>query len=184
MPDPEIPERGYTTKDVAEVEAPKKKSFVRRHWGKLALTALVGIPTAVQFARSYAALAFTYSSGDRIGYVQKLSRKGWVCKTWEGELQISNIPGSAPVLFYFTVRSDSVAKAIQGAEGRQVALSFEQHPGIPLSCFGDTEYFISGVRVVNPQPGFPAASPATPSTPAVPVDSPPSAATPVPPVQK
>ncbi len=184
MPDPEIPERGYTTKDVAEVEAPKKKSFARRHWGKLAIAALVGIPTGVQFARSYAALAFTYSSGDRIGYVQKLSRKGWVCKTWEGELQISNIPGSAPVLFYFTVRSDSVAKAIQGAEGRQVALSFEQHPGIPLSCFGDTEYFISGVRIVNPQPGFPAAAPATPTAPDVQVDSPPSAAIPVPPVQK
>lgn len=174
MSDPEIPDRGYTTKDVAEVAAPRKKSFARRHWGKLSVLALVGIPTAVQLARSYAALAFTYSSGDRIGYVQKLSRKGWVCKTWEGELQISNIPGSAPVLFYFTVRSDSVAHAIQGAEGRQVALTFEQHPGIPLSCFGDTEYFINGVRIVNPQPGFPGANPA----PTPPTDSVPSAAIP------
>ena len=117
MADPEIPDRGYNTKDVAEVAAPKRKSFARRHWGKLALAAILGIPSAVQLARSYAALAFTYSTGDRIGYVQKLSRKGWVCKTWEGELQISNIPGSAPVLFYFTVRDDSIAAAIQGAEG-------------------------------------------------------------------
>lgn len=184
MSDPEIPDRGYTTKDVAEVAAPKKKSFTRRHWGKLTVAALVGIPSAVQLARSYAALAFTYSSGDRIGYVQKLSRKGWVCKTWEGELQISNIPGSAPVLFYFTVRSDSVARAIQGAEGRQVALSFEQHPGIPLSCFGDTEYFISGVRVVNPQPGLPGATPTPTPTSTPPADSVPSGAIPVPPPQK
>ncbi len=155
MSDPEIPDRGYNTKDVAEIPPPpKKKSFLRRHWGKLTLAAVVGIPTAVQLARSYAALAFTYSSGDRIGYVQKLSRKGWVCKTWEGELQISNIPGSAPVLFQFTVRSDSVARAIQAAEGRQVSLSYEEHPGIPLSCFGDTPYFVTGVRMTNPQPGY------------------------------
>ncbi len=78
--------------------------------------------------------------------MQKLSRKGWLCKTWEGELQISNIPGSAPVLFHFTVRDDAIARAVQETEGKQVALTFEQHPGIPLSCFGDTEYFISAVR--------------------------------------
>lgn len=167
MADPEIPDRGYNTKDVAEVvPAPKKKGFLRRHWGKVTIAALVGIPSAVQLGRSYAALAYTYSDGDRIGYVQKLSRKGWICKTWEGELQISNIPGSAPVLFLFTVRSDSVAKAIQAAEGKQVALTFEQHPGIPLSCFGDTEYFITGVRPINPQPSFPGAP--SQSTPAVP----------------
>lgn len=166
MSDPEIPDRGYNTKDVAEVPPPKKKSFLRRHWGKLAIVTIVGVPTAVQLARSYAALAFTYSSGDRIGYVQKLSRKGWVCKTWEGELQISNIPGSAPVLFQFTVRSDSVARAIQAAEGRQVSLSYEEHPGIPLSCFGDTQYFVTGVRVTNPQPGYPGLPPtAAPASP-------------------
>jgi hypothetical protein len=175
MADPEIPDRGYNTKDVAEVTAPKKKSFSRRHWGKLTIAAIIGIPTTVQLARSYAALAYTYSTGDRIGYVQKLSKKGWVCKTWEGELQISNIPGSAPVLFYFTVRTDSIAKAIQAAEGKQVALTFEQHPGIPLSCFGDTEYFVSGVRAINPQPGYPG----TPSAPVAPVPgTAPSATTP------
>jgi hypothetical protein len=174
MSDPEIPDRGYNTKDVAAVPPAKPQSFKRRHWGKLTLAALVLIPTGVQLARSYAALAFTYSSGDRIGYVQKLSKKGWLCKTWEGELQISNIPGSAPVLFNFTVRDDSVARAIQGVEGKQVALSFEQHPGIPLSCFGDTEYFVTGVRAINPQPG---AAPVAPeSVPTPPVD--PSAPTP------
>jgi len=169
MPDPEIPDRGYSTKDVAEVMVPKKQSFSRRHWGKLTIAALIGIPTIVQLARSYAALTYTYSAGDRVGYVQKLSRKGWVCKTWEGELQISNIPGSAPVLFYFTVRADSIARAIQAAEGKQVALTFEQHPGIPLSCFGDTEYFVNAVRTINPQPGYPVfPTPAVPATPQLP----------------
>jgi len=155
MPEPEIPDRGYTTRDVAEVAAPKKRSFARRHWGKLAIAVLIGVPTLVQVARSYLALAYTYATGDHVGYVQKLSKKGWVCKTWEGELQLSNIPGSAPVLFHFTVRGDSLARAIQAAEGKQVAVTFVQHPGIPLSCFGDTEYFVTEVRVINPQPGYP-----------------------------
>lgn len=177
MPDSEIPDRGYNTRDVAEVTAPKRKSFARRHWGKLTIAALVGIPTLVQVARSYLALAYTYSTGDRVGYVQKLSRKGWVCKTWEGELQISNIPGSAPVLFNFTARADSIARAIQAAEGKQVALTFEQHPGIPLSCFGETEYFVTEVRVISPQPGYPGlpAPAAHESTPAPPATSAPGA---------
>ena len=180
--DPEIPNRGYNTSDVAQQrESTKPHSFKRRHWGKLLLLAIVGVPTGVQLARSYAALAFTYSSGDRVGYVQKLSKKGWLCKTWEGELQISSIPGSAPVLFNFTVRGDSLSKAIQAAEGRQVALHFEQHPGVPLSCFGDTEYFVSGVRALNPQPGLPglpplvppAAAPSSPTpTPVLPATAP------------
>lgn len=168
MADPEIPDRGYNTEDVAATPPPpKRQSFLRRHWGKVTLAILILVPTGVQLIRSYAALAFTYSTGDRIGYVQKLSRKGWLCKTWEGELQVSNIPGSAPVLFHFTVRDDSIAKLVQDTEGKQVALTFEQHPGIPLSCFGDTEFFISAVRVLNPQPGFPAA-PEAPSVPAIP----------------
>jgi hypothetical protein len=178
MADPEIPDRGYNTEDVATTPPPvKRHGFVRRHWGKLTLAVLIFVPTGVQLIRSYAALAFTYSSGDRIGYVQKLSRKGWLCKTWEGELQISNIPGSAPVLFHFTVRDDSIARLVQETEGKQVALTFEQHPGIPLSCFGDTEYFISSVRTLSPQPGYPATpeSVPTPPVPSAPTGSVPKA---------
>lgn len=177
MADPEIPDRGYNTEDVSATPAPvKRHGFLRRHWGKVTLAIIVLVPTGVQLIRSYAALAFTYSTGDRIGYVQKLSRKGWVCKTWEGELQVSNIPGSAPVLFQFTIRDESIVQAVQRTEGKQVALTYEQHPGIPLSCFGETEYFISAVRVLNPQPGFPATPEAGP--PAAPVPSAPTGTVP------
>jgi hypothetical protein len=152
--DPEIPERGYSTSDVAQQAVPKKPGWARRNWGKVTLFLLLGVPALVFAAWTAIAMSYTYSSGERIGFVQKLGKKGWVCKTWEGELQMSNIPGSAPTLFNFTVRSDSVAKLIQAAEGRQVALQYSQHVGIPLSCMGDTEYFIDGVRVVGTSPGL------------------------------
>ena len=93
------------------------------------------------------ALSYTYSQGTRTGFVQKLSRKGWVCKTWEGEMAMTAQPGVAPTLFNFTVRSDSVAEEITKLEGRQVTLWYEEHPGVPSSCFGETGHFV--VRVAG-----------------------------------
>ena len=128
---------------------PPRRGFLRRHWGKLTLAMLILGPLVVFASWAAITLSYTYSSGQRVGYVQKLSRKGWLCKTWEGELQMSNIPGSAPMLFEFTVRSDSLARVIESTEGRPVALLYEQHVGVPSRCFGETEYFIVGVREVS-----------------------------------
>jgi hypothetical protein len=91
-------------------------------------------------------LSYTYSSGDRAGYVQKLSRKGWICKTWEGELAMVNLPGAMPQIFTFTVRDDTVARRIDADMGKRVRLRYEQHVGVPTSCFGDTEFFIVDVQ--------------------------------------
>ena len=98
---------------------------------------------------TWSALTWTYSSGERAGYVQKFSKKGWICKTWEGELALVSIPGTMSEKFYFTVRDDSVATSINRSMGKRVALSYEQHKGIPTSCFGETEYFVAGVKVVE-----------------------------------
>jgi hypothetical protein len=144
--DPELPPRELNTEDVATVSPPRKQSLKRRHWGKLTLLTLVGVPLVVIVAWSYAAMGFTYSSGARVGFVQKLSKKGWLCKTWEGELQMSSVPGSAPQLFAFSVRSDSVAAAIEAAMRNRVELQYAEHPGVPLRCFGETSYFVVGVR--------------------------------------
>ena len=95
-------------------------------------------------------LHWVYSSGDRSGWVQKLSRKGWVCKTWEGELTMVTQPGVPPQIFTFTVRDDSIADRILKVAGQRVSLSYEQHPGLPSKCFGETEYFITQVQ---PAPG-------------------------------
>ena len=95
------------------------------------------------------ALNYTYASGERAGFLQKVSKRGWICKTWEGELQLSAIPGSQPEKFVFTTRSDSVAELLNKLNGQRVVLDYKQHKGIPGTCFGDTEYFIVGVRPVG-----------------------------------
>ena len=94
-------------------------------------------------------LSWSYAKGERAGYVQKLSSKGWVCKTWEGELAMVNVPGALTEKFLFTVRDDAVAKKINDLLGKRVVLSYEQHVGVPTSCFGDTAYFITDAREVS-----------------------------------
>jgi len=98
---------------------------------------------------TWIALTYNYSDGERAGYVQKLSRKGWICKTWEGELALVNLPGAMPEIFHFSVRDDAVANRIQQSVGKRVALSYEQHIGIPTTCFGDTQYFVVDIKVVE-----------------------------------
>jgi hypothetical protein len=94
-------------------------------------------------------LTYNYSDGERAGYIQKLSHKGWLCKTWEGELSMINYPGAAPEIFRFSVRDDKMAKDIEAVVGKRVALRYEQHINVPTSCFGETEYFVTGLRVIE-----------------------------------
>ncbi len=90
----------------------------------------------------YAALHWTYSSGERVGYIQKLSKKGWLCKTWEGELTMPPVQGVVPEKFFFTVRDDAVAQLMNRGLGKRISIGYEQHKGIPTTCFGESEYFI------------------------------------------
>jgi hypothetical protein len=96
----------------------------------------------------FAALHYSYSTGDRVGYVQKFSKRGWIFSTWEGELAMVTMPGTAAEIFPFTVRDEAVAAAVNENLGRQVAITYEQHKGLP-GFFGDTEYFIVKVRRVG-----------------------------------
>ena len=97
-------------------------------------------------------LNWSYSTGERAGYVQKLSRKGWICKTWEGELALITMPGTVAEKFYFTVRDDAVAAEINESIGHRVTLHYSQHIGLPTSCWGDTQYFINKVAKVEDVP--------------------------------
>ena len=117
-------------------------------WGVLLLVVL---PLLGGGAWIYGALNFAYSNGERSGYVQKISNKGWLCKTWEGELTMVTQAGVPPQIFSFSVRNDSVARTLLDAAGKRVNLSYEQHKGLPGTCFGETEYFITEVKVVPEQ---------------------------------
>ena len=97
----------------------------------------------------YVALSWSYSTGERAGFLQKVSNKGWICKTWEGELSLVAMPGAAPEKFLFTVRDEAVAQKIIAAAGKRVTLNYEQHKGLPTSCFGDTDYFVTGVTEIE-----------------------------------
>src|SRR4029450_1976311 len=92
-------------------------------------------------------LHWNYSTGERAGWVQKLSRKGWLCKTWEGEMAMVSMPGAIPEKFLFTVRDDAVAEKIKAVMGKRIALDYEEHIGLVTSCFGDTGHFVKDVKV-------------------------------------
>jgi hypothetical protein len=137
--------------DIATTATPASAhTFVSRHRWKIALFGLLAAVAGVGALWTLITLSFSYSDGDRIGFVQKFSHKGWVCRTWEGELAMTPVPGSTPQIFPFTVRDKAVVKRIQDAEGKRVALHYKEKRGLPSSCFGDTNYFISDVRVLGP----------------------------------
>ena len=132
--------------------APASPVPVKRKHRKVlvVLLLIVLIPIVVVSLWAWVALGYTYALGERAGYVQKISKKGWICKTWEGELAMANLPGTMPQIFSFTVRNDSIAKVIEQNAGKQVSLTYDQHRGVPTSCFGDTEYFVIGVHRTGP----------------------------------
>ena len=108
-------------------------------------------------------LNYTYSAGERAGYVQKISQKGWICKTWDGEVAMANLPGAMPEIFAFSVRDDEIAHQIEKLAGQRVSLGYEEHPGIPTSCFGDTAYFVVKVTPITDAVPLPATPPPPPA---------------------
>jgi len=129
---------------------PPPTTFFRRHRWKIILFGSLAVAVSACSLWTLITLTFSYSDGDRIGYVQKFSHRGWLCRTWEGELAMTPVPGATPQIFSFTVRDDDTVKRIKEAEGKRVALHYKEKRGIPSSCFGDTNYFISDIRVLGP----------------------------------
>ena len=130
--------------DTPEVTKP---SWRRRHWRFITLLLVILIPAVVLSLWAWGTLGYSYSSEDRAGYVQKIARRGWLCKTWEGEIAMMNQPGAMPEIFKFTVRNDSLARLLENNLGKRVTVTREEHRGVPTSCFGETEDYITNVRV-------------------------------------
>jgi hypothetical protein len=148
--EPTTSETGAGPGAASELPTPPapKRSFTRRHWGKLTIFSVIALPVTVFAVWSAITLSWSYSSGRRAGYVQKISRKGFVCKTWEGTLYTDIAKGFRSDSFSFTVRSDSLAHLIEKLGGKKVDVQYDQHIGVPSSCFGDTEYFVTGVEPI------------------------------------
>jgi hypothetical protein len=98
-------------------------------------------------------LSWSYSEGERAGWVQKFSDKGWLCKTWEGEMAMVSMPGTMSEKFAFTVLDDAVADQVNKVMGKRVSLHYEEKVGLPTSCFGETRYYVKKVSVVEEAPG-------------------------------
>jgi len=112
---------------------------------------------------------WSYSSGERAGWVQKFSSKGWLCKTWEGEMAMVSMPGSTSEKFFFTVWDDRTADEINKLMGKRVSLHYEEKVGIPTSCFGETRHYVTKVALVGEIPLAPGVVvPTTPAAPAAP----------------
>jgi hypothetical protein len=153
----DTPENSETPAESEAPIAPDSEAPVGPTLGKkirnkalIALLVLIIVPVVIIVLWIWIALGYSYASGERAGYIQKISKKGWLCKTWEGELAMANLPGTMPQIFTFTVRDDSVAHVIEQNAGKQVSLTYEQHRGVPTSCFGETEYFVTGVHRTVP----------------------------------
>jgi hypothetical protein len=112
-------------------------------------------------------LNWRYADGDRGGVLQKFSKKGWLCKTYEGELAMFVIPGMAPEVWQFSVRDDKVAQELAGFVGERVQLHYSEHRGLPTSCFGETAFFVDRVTPAPPAP-VPPPSPASVEAPGAP----------------
>jgi hypothetical protein len=121
----------------------------RRRLGLIVLLIVLLVSALLFGAWSWFTLNYSYSNGVRAGYIQKLSQKGWVCKTWEGELAMANLPGAMPQIFRFSVRNDSVARVLEKDMGKPVTLTYEEHRGVPTSCFAETGYYVTNVRLVQ-----------------------------------
>ena len=151
------------------------KSGIAQKW----LVAILVLGAVLFAAYTWLMLKWSYSSGERAGWVQKMSKKGYVCKTWEGEMAMVSLPGSIPEKFVFTTWDDGVAAQINAVLGKRVTVSYQEHMGLPSSCFGETNYFATGVKVIDETPaplivpGNAAAPQAAPPGPATPQAPPP-----------
>ncbi len=136
------------------IDVPRRRGARLGAWLALALATIATLGVLY----TWLTLSWAYSEGERAGLLQKFSRKGWVCKTDEGELALYVVAGVQPEIWYFSVRDTALAHQLSAAVGQRVQLHYTQHRGVPTDCFGETEYFVDRINTIGDPP--PAATPA------------------------
>ncbi|MGB8326610.1 MAG: hypothetical protein WCE48_03425 [Steroidobacteraceae bacterium] len=127
----------------ASPRAARKKGCLGRGIAFLLLLGLVGSAAWTWFS-----LTWNYSEGERAGVLQKFSRKGWVCKTYEGELAQYVLGGVSPQIWYFSVRDPKFAQELFRHVGERLQVHYTEHRGVPTNCFAETSYFADSYRIV------------------------------------
>ena len=112
----------------------------RGRFGRLLVILLV-LVLVIGALWTWFSLSWAYSEGERAGVLQKFSKKGWICKTYEGELAQYVVGGVAPQIWYFSTRDDKLAQQLSAAVGDQIRLHYTEHRGVPTACFAETPYF-------------------------------------------
>ncbi len=131
-----------------DAPAPRRK---RRRWPVVVATILL-VPLLLAGIYTFFVVSWSYSDGERAGTLQKFSRKGWLCKTYEGELALYVVGGVAPQIWYFTVRDEALVRQMSNAVGNKVQVHYTEHRGVPTSCFGETAYWVDQVKVTAQSP--------------------------------
>ena len=130
----------------------------KRSW-KFMLFLVLFIPLVAVALYTFFVLSWSYSDGIRAGELLKFSRKGWLCKTYEGELAqfLENQgQGMAPRIWAFTVRDEAVIQQLNQSVGQNVQLHYTEHKGVPTTCFGETQFYVDEVTLTK-APGTAAA---------------------------
>lgn len=134
---------GMAMKTNASSSQSAQAGFVR------ALTLVLLLAVALAGLYLAVVLNWSYSEGERAGVLQKFSRRGWVFKTYEGELAMTTVPGTAPIIWSFSARDEDVAARLRDALGKKVVLHYEEHRGVPTTWFAETDFWVTAVHVTE-----------------------------------
>ncbi len=96
--------------------------------------------------------SWTYSEGTRSGNLIKVSTKGVVFKSFEGELNLGGVrmlEGLEGNIWSFTILNDDVAQGVKEFEGKRVKVYYkERYKTMPWS--GDTNYIVTDIEELIP----------------------------------
>ena len=134
----------------------------RRRFGKIGLI-LLAVLILAPVLWTWFSLSWAYSEGERAGILQKFSKKGWICKTYEGELALYIVGGVAPQIWYFSTRDEDLARELSQAVGQQIRLHYSEHRGVPTNCFAETPHFAQSFQRIDRLDTVPPAALAAPA---------------------
>jgi hypothetical protein len=120
----------------------------RKRFGRILMILLV-LVVVIAALWTWFSLSWSYSEGERAGILQKFSKKGWICKTYEGELALYVVGGVAPQIWYFSTRDEKLAQQLSAAVGDHIRVHYTEHRGVPTSCFAETPYFAESLTRVQ-----------------------------------